>query len=208
MHFATWETITGEENLLVLAERPGDESLFCGGLIARCCRRGRPPFVVVLTDGSASPPPSNAMTADQLANLHDRETRAAVRQLGLPAERLLMAGLLDGTLPAEGPAFNAIVHGLVTIMWARDCNVICAPVPGRLNRAAARFARAVAERSGVGLVFCLTQPDDGADGWYLDITAERAAKHAAIGKHAACPGTTDPLPYERFVRGLAAAACV
>jgi LmbE family N-acetylglucosaminyl deacetylase len=186
-----WETITGNENLLILAARPGDESLIFGGLIARCCRRGRPPFVVVLTDGSAMPAGSNAMSPDQRAARHERETRAAARHLGLPANRLLMAGLLDGAEPREGPAFDALVDGIRLIMWARDCNVICASDQPDIHRIAA----AVAASSGVGLLSRLTHAADTA--WRLDIRPELPAKYAAISEHAAAavPGGLDTAEY-------------
>ena len=159
MPTASWETITSEENLLILAPRPGDESLHCGGLIARCCRRGRPPYVVVLTDG---------LTASDAS--HEAATRAAARRLGLPANRLLLAGLYYNTLPTQGPAFEAIVHGITTVMWARDCNIVCAPWPSPDPArqqddatAAHRIAEAVARESGVGLLSYLTQPEAPAD---------------------------------------------
>ena len=193
MRTASWETITGQENLLILAPRPGDESSHCGGLIARSCRRGRPPYVVVLTDGITASDPS-----------HEAATRAATRVLGLPGNRLLLAGLFYNTLPTLGPAFNAIVHGITTVMWARDCNVICAPWqspdPARQQddaTAAHRIAETVARQSGVGLLYYLTQPDAPADAWRFDITAELMAKRGAIAEHA---GTVaDPLPYEHYL---------
>jgi LmbE family N-acetylglucosaminyl deacetylase len=184
--FASWETITGHENLLILAPHPGDESLFCGGLIARSCRRGRPPFVMVLTDGTAHPQ-SNADTPDRLAALHERETRAAMKCLGLPANRLLMAGLFDGTIPHEGKLFDALVQGVMLVMWARDCNVICAPWQqdtSNDHRAAHRVAAEVAARSGVGLLAYQATNAIPAEGCRLDITPDLPAKRNAIAAHA------------------------
>jgi len=193
-----WETITGNENLLILAARPGDESLIFGGLIARSCRRGRPPFVVVLTDGSTLPAGSNATTPDQLAARHERETRTAVRHLGLPANRLLMAGLLDGAEPRAGPAFEALADGIRLIMWARDCNVICAPSADD-QPDIHRIAAAVAASSGVGLLSCLSRPRNNA--WCLDISAELPAKDAAIAEHAAFGMVGDDESAEFFLPG-------
>ncbi len=177
----TWEAITGNENLLVLAPRPGDEVRLCGGLIAEGCRRGRPPFVVVLTDA-----PGRSL---------EQEARAAARLLGLPADRLLLAGLSYDSLPAEGPAFDAIVHGITMVMWARDCNVICAPGPenGNGDRAAAhRIALAVAERSGVGLLSVMRDC-----GLALDVRGTAEARWAA----AAVYGCQEPVAAtEHFVR--------
>ncbi len=189
MPTACWETLTGSENLLILAPRPGDESRHCGGLIAQCCRRGRPPFVVVLTDGVSA--------ADRS---HEADIRAATRALGLPAGRLLIAGLFCDALPAEGPAFDAIVHGLTMIMWARDCNVVCAPwAAGEHGDVATtqRIAEAVVRRSGVGRLYYLTTDGAAADPWCLDIAAELAAKRRAVAVHDAA--AVDPAPFECFV---------
>jgi len=187
------ETITGNENLLVLAPVPSDESLGCGGLIAACCRRGRPPFVMVLGDGTGTDPAASGDTGG-LANLLERRTRAAVVRLGLPRERLLMAGLYGDDLPNAGPAFEAVVRGVTLVMWARDCNIICAPWPGPDSpdrvRAAYAIAVAVAARSGVGLLAAVGPRGRGAavpDALCLDISADLAAKCAAVAEHAA-PG--------------------
>jgi LmbE family N-acetylglucosaminyl deacetylase len=220
---ATWETITSGENVLILAPHPADESVRCGGVIARCCRRGRPPFVMVLTDGSASPSRSGMASPEQLANLRERETRAATHRLGLPAHRLLMAGLFEGTVPSHGPAFDAVVAGVALVTWARDCNVICSPWPdaGAQDQVGAyRIAVAVAKRTGIELLVCLDPsrpptdlvlPDEPLRGWRLDITPELAAKREAIAEHVSRLGGVEtsklePWRYEVFIRLTAASA--
>ena len=190
--------ITGNENVLVLVPGPAAESVDCGGLIAQCCRRGRPPFVMVLGDGSAS---GNDLPAERLASVHERETRAAVACLGLPVERLLMVGLYDGTIPGDGPVFEAVVRAVVLVMWARDCNVICGPWPdaGVAERATRRIAEEVSARSGVGLL-AYGAPDEGA--LRLDIGADVAAKRAAIAAHGSHPRAGAAVePWEAFVPG-------
>ncbi|MBV8398966.1 MAG: PIG-L family deacetylase [Acetobacteraceae bacterium] len=177
------EMITGNENLLVLAPHPGDESLRCGGLIAQCCRRGRPPFLMVLEDGSATGPYS----PDERASRHEQETRQAVRHLGLPSERLLMVGLYEGTAWSGGPVFEAVVRAVALVMWARDCNVICAPAPQSgdpADEAAHRIAVEVAAQTGVGhLAYAGSPAVGGQRGWRLDISAQLAAKQAGIAAH-------------------------
>ena len=223
---ADLETITGNENVLVLAPGPIEESLACGGLVAASCKRGRPPFVMVLGDGTSSHPGSRDYPPDRLARLHDRETREAVRRLGLPSGRLLMAGLYDALIPEAGPAFDAVVRGVTLVMWARDCNVICAPglqaaSPGA--RATHRIAAAVSASSGVGLLMWASADEEvalaDAEAWRLDITPELPAKRAAVTAHASRLGgvvTDDPepdasyanaatslRPYEIFGRAIA-----
>ncbi|SHI33178.1 N-acetylglucosaminyl deacetylase, LmbE family [Roseomonas rosea] len=199
---AALATVTGEENLLILALQPGDESLDCGGLIAEACRRGRPPFVMVLHDGSASHPGSRAFPPERIAALRERETREAVHRLGLRPERLLMAGLFDGPTPEEGPVFEAIIRAVRLVMWARDCNLILAPWPeGAAGRAAHRIASEVAAGSGVGHIAYAgaraVAPGAAREGWRLGIAAHQPAKRAAIAAHATQGGgvvTDDPAP--------------
>ena len=210
---AMYGALISGENLLILAPRPGDESMACGGLVARCCRHGRPPFVMILTDGSTTSASTGPNTPDELARMHERETRRAVQCLGLPAQRMLMAGLFDGTVPLGGPAFEAVVRGITLVMWARDCNVICAPASnqgGPDQIAASRIAGEVARRSGVRLLR-YTQPGsrspdccDGLDPghlWRIDISRELPAKRAAIKAHATQFDTVSFLdlhPYEEL----------
>ena len=50
------DEITGNRCALILAPHPDDESLGCGGLIAEACARGRPPAVIIVSDGTGSHP--------------------------------------------------------------------------------------------------------------------------------------------------------
>ena len=201
------ETITGNENLLILVPSPGDESLACGGLIAAACRRGRPPFVMVLGDGTAGLAGTQAHTADDVARMRERQTRAAVHCLGLDGDRLLMAGLHDGAIPGEGPVFATVVRAVTLVMWRQDCNVICAPWPAPGSsadeRASFQIAHAVAAASGVGLLAyaggdAAPEPD-AIQGWRLDIKPYQAAKQMALeAAGAALPTATSH--HETYLR--------
>lgn len=178
--------ITKTENLLVLSPHPGDEAAWCGGLIAECCRRGRPPFVIVVDDGSQTGPEETRNSPDELARLHERETRDALERLGLPSERLLMMGLYEGTVPSSGPVFEAIVNAVAVVMWARDCGIICSPAANAGDPEhilAHRIAAEVAARSGVGHLAYLGDSSvvDGA--WPLNIAPRLQAKQAGIASH-------------------------
>lgn len=202
--YAHVAALTGNETLMILAPNPLDETLYCGGLIAACCRMGQPPFVMVLADGSQSQPHSNLHSPEQLAAAHERETREAARRLGLPDGRLLMAGLFDGSIPTGGPVFEALVRAVTLVMWARDCNVLCAPWAGNAaphHGAAARIAAEVARRSGVGLLSYAASA--GVTGIQLDIAGQLAAKQAAMAAHATLLGPGLPggtATHEVFVR--------
>jgi LmbE family N-acetylglucosaminyl deacetylase len=121
------------ENALILAARPGDAVRDFGGLISRLCRQGRPPFVVVLTDG-------NTAGADA-----DRQARAELAACGLDGGRLLMFGIA-GDLPDSGKVFEAAAAALCFVSWRHDCNVLAAPAR------VLPLARAATAMSGLGLV--------------------------------------------------------
>src|ERR1700759_4483419 len=79
------DDIIGEGTCVILAPHPDDESLGCGGLIATCAAAGRPPLVVILTDGAGSHPHSRMFPPDRLRACRAREVRTAVGMLGLEA---------------------------------------------------------------------------------------------------------------------------
>ena len=122
----------GSDNILILVERPGDEVQRFGDLIAALCRAGRPPFVVVLTDGPALDPAADARTRHTLA------------RLGLDGGRMLMFGIA-GEAPRSGPVFQAAVRALCFVTWRHDCNILAAPAGLTF------LAQAVADQSGLGL---------------------------------------------------------
>ena len=121
--------------------------------------------------------------------------------LGLPHERLLMAGVYDGHIPTGGAGFDAVVRAVTLVMWARDCNVICGPWPGgdgdAGRRSASAIAQAVARASGVGLLAYAAGNAPAEGGWRLDITAQLVLKRAAVSAHASQLGQVvldDPAP--------------
>jgi hypothetical protein len=139
------------ENLLLLAARQGDAVRDNAGLIARLCRQGRPPFVVVLTDGN-----QDGARADQQA-------RSELAECGLDGGRLLMFGIA-GEIPEAGPVFDAAVAALNFVSWRHDCNVLCA------SGAALPVAKAAAMASGLGLVRA------GVGGYHLLAAPRRSAR--------------------------------
>ena len=152
-------TIFQSETTLILAERPGDEVRQYGDLIATLCRAGRPPFVVVLSDGTLS------------AGLADRRVRAGLEGLGLATGRMLMFGIA-GDVPTAGPVFEAAVQAVCFVSWRHDCNVLCVASE---TPAVHTLASAAVEASGLGLV---TRPG----GTYRLVAApRRSARDAGQG---------------------------
>jgi LmbE family N-acetylglucosaminyl deacetylase len=172
--------LTGGQNLFVLATAPGDETLCCGALIAEASARGRPPFIAILTDGSTRPLPGTDPAPAATAALHERRTRAAVAELGVPHDWFLMLGLHDGTAPLAGRKFDAVVDAVAMIMWRRDCNLLVATAPSSRpdDRASHAVATAVVTRSGVGLL--LYRAEGWAPGVILHSDRASARRRAAL----------------------------
>ena len=187
---------------LVLAPHPDDESLGCGGLIAESCLAGRPPLVVVATDGAGSHPNSPTRPAPRLRDQREAETRDAVACLGLPPDRLAFLRLPDTRAPTDGPELKQAVDRLGALAAAYGCDAILAPWrhdPHCDHEAAWRMAQVLAARAGHRLLAYpvwgwLIPPDtllDAAqpEGWRLPIAAHLPAKTRAIRSHQTQYGT-------------------
>lgn len=91
--------------LLVVAPHPDDEGLATAGLIKRCLSDGRDVLVLLVTCGDGSKkaaerffkvPDANHEDMRKLGLERSRETRNAMRALGLPEDRLVFLGYPDG----------------------------------------------------------------------------------------------------------------
>jgi LmbE family N-acetylglucosaminyl deacetylase len=181
---------------LVLAPHPDDESLGCGGIIARCVEANALPFVVIATDGAGSHPRSRLYPPERLRAIRMQEAREAVGALGLPPDRVAFLGLPDTKSPMGGAGFDAAVaalarlvrqHGLGSILgpWRHDphCDHLSA------HHLAVAAAASTGCRHWCYPVWGLTLPPetvlDGPvpTGFRIDIAAQRAAKRRAIAAH-------------------------
>jgi LmbE family N-acetylglucosaminyl deacetylase len=199
------DTLLGDERPLILAPHPDDESLGCGGLIAACCQRGRPPFVVILTDGAASHPGSMEYPPDRLRALRAQEARRAVAALGLAPDSLAFFSYPDAALPSS-PEVSARVARLAQ---EQGCSVILAPWlydPHCDHEAAAIIARDAAKLAQCRLLSYpvwgwLLPPDqqlpvNAVAGYKLPIPAHLRAKHNAVAAHASqYSGLIDDSPH-------------
>jgi LmbE family N-acetylglucosaminyl deacetylase len=103
-------TITNGRKVTVLAPHGDDESLGCGGLIAELAAIGRPPVVVIVTDGTGSHPPSVAYPAPRLRDLRENEALAAGTILVVPGDHLNFLQVRDTAIPTSGPESYSFVH--------------------------------------------------------------------------------------------------
>ncbi len=91
------------ERLVVVVAHPDDETLACGGLLARAAEHDLPTVVMVATDGEASHPDSPTASPETLAGRRREELIEAVGILH-PAARLIRLGLPDGRLSGHEDA--------------------------------------------------------------------------------------------------------
>ena len=92
--------------ILVVAPHPDDESLGCGGTIARYTQGGSTVALLVVSDGAALDDKNERAT--NLAAERIQETKAAARILGV--QQVSFLGLPDGRLNQYREAINQAVH--------------------------------------------------------------------------------------------------
>lgn len=72
---------------LVIAPHPDDETIGCGGAIARFCKEGRKVYVLIVTNGDLSTQ-SAIITPDELTAIRRQESLKAMIFFGLPEENI------------------------------------------------------------------------------------------------------------------------
>ena len=194
--FADVTTIVGRAPLLVLAPHADDESLGCGGLIARACAAGLEVHVAVLTDGTMSHPHSAAYPAARLRTVREAEAAEAVAMLGVKPGRLVFLRYKDAAAPRSGRALRDAGDRLAALMRARGIGTVlaswrhdphCDHVAA--HRIAARACRLTGARQLAYAVWGWTLPAERrlprvrVRGWRLEIAAELPVKRRAIACH-------------------------
>jgi LmbE family N-acetylglucosaminyl deacetylase len=205
------DAIVGAGTLLILAPHPDDESLGCGGLIAACCAAGRPPFVLVLTDGTGSHPRSRLYPPLRLKKARKAEARRAMAALGLGPSHFAFLGLPDTAAPHDGADFDRAGAAIAARARAIGCTTVAAPWqhdPHCDHLAAHRMAKTAAAQLGLRHVAYpiwgwTLPPGDALDatiaGGRLDIERHLPAKRRAIAAHKSQHGaliTDDPTGFQ------------
>jgi len=182
--------------LVVLAPHPDDESLACGGIIARACEDGRATRIVVVSDGAGSHPNSRTHPRQKLRTLREAEALEAAHELGLDARNVTFLRLPDRLVPSEGPRAGQAVAKIVRcledvgakalfVSWRHDAHAD--------HQACYRLARAAQcafpsvrlyEYTVWGAALPpMTAVEEPTDGFRIDIAALRAKKLRAIAAH-------------------------
>jgi len=90
------------EKIIVFAPHPDDETLGCGGTIAKRIDEGYEVIIVIMTDGRHSYLEMLGITKDptpnELKEIRKEELKKATRILGVPEENLIFLDFIDGTL--------------------------------------------------------------------------------------------------------------
>jgi len=157
---------------------------------------GRPPLVVILTDGSGSHPGSQQFPRSKLAALRAAEVIHAAGILGLPVDRLMFLHERDTHAPHSGPAFDSVVRRMTALVQAFGCSVILAPWrhdPHCDHEAAAMIGRETARITGIRqlaypiwgwlLPKVVAVEEATVRGWRLDVTSHLPIKWRAIAAH-------------------------
>lgn len=103
--------------VVVIAPHPDDEILGIGGLCARLSGAGIPVTVIAVTDGGASHPGSPTLAPSQLIERRLGERRAALRELGLSAAKVIRLRLPDGRVAEHE---SRLRHALGQLMKTGD----------------------------------------------------------------------------------------
>jgi LmbE family N-acetylglucosaminyl deacetylase len=106
-----------EAPAVVIAPHQDDETLACGGVIARKRNEGLPVHVIFITDGSASHPGHPRLGPAEIATLRAGEAMHAMTYLGVERAAVHFLNEPDGTLKTIAPdRREALVRRLTQIM--------------------------------------------------------------------------------------------
>lgn len=128
----TAESYLSVKNILVIAPHPDDESLGCGGLIAKLAAMGRHFHTVFVTDGGASHLGSHKWSRQRIATLREQEAEEALSRLGIADQPRTFLRLHDAEMPPVSSAdwhsasgkvdeiLGTFLPDLVLLPWRRD----------------------------------------------------------------------------------------
>lgn len=110
----------GSERVLVVAPHPDDETVGCGGTIARHIEARDQVRVLVVTDGGNSR--AGGVERDEMRRLREMEAHAAMRALG--TVDLVQLGLPEGSWTPDDlqrPLEAILRHGPPSLIYAPSC---------------------------------------------------------------------------------------
>lgn len=142
--------------ILIASPHPDDETLGCGGLIARCATQGCSITVLAMTNGEASHPGDRAWQ-EKLGDIRKNEQYSALKALGLAEPDVVSLGLPDGGLERLGKEQGELIEARIwEVMQARGIRTIFVPAVDDCHsdhRVTARLLAAVALKHPVDHFF-------------------------------------------------------
>ena len=137
--------------VLVVAPHPDDEALGCGPLVAELALAGRPPELVVVTDGAASHPGSPTVAPADLVRLRRAESEASAAALGTAPPTFL--DVPDGAVAAHsGGVIAALETALRRLGPGATLVGPCSGDGHPDHEAVAAACREAADRTGATLL--------------------------------------------------------
>jgi LmbE family N-acetylglucosaminyl deacetylase len=185
---------------LVVAPHPDDESLGCGGTIARLRQAGVPVSVLTVSDGTQSHPNSVSYPADRLRQTREAEMIEALAVLGVGVDAVTFLRQPDARVPTpEQPDFERVVCEVVSLLKKIDPTTVLLPWrrdPHRDHRATWQILNAALSRvkkppRRLEYIVWLWERADPADWpqpnealcWRVDIGPVLDVKKRAIAAH-------------------------
>jgi LmbE family N-acetylglucosaminyl deacetylase len=115
---------------LVIAPHQDDETLGCGGVIARLTQAGDRAIVVFVTDGGACQL-AKWMDRDAVVALRRQEAEAACAALGVPPDDLVFLNVADGKV---GELFDSVAERIGAVIDRYAPTILFAPFIGDDHR--------------------------------------------------------------------------
>lgn len=113
--------------VLIASPHPDDETLGCGGLIARCAGIACPVSVLLMTNGEGSHPGDTAWQ-EKLGNIRKREQHRALKALGLKKPDIIPLALSDGGLEQlSDEMYERVVAVIQDVIQSRRIRTVFVP---------------------------------------------------------------------------------
>lgn len=164
---------------MIVAPRPGDGVLGCGGLICAALERGVALRVVALTAGEGSHPGSTDYPPRALGTVREHEQFAALRALGWKAPEIHRLRVPDGGIVAAPSQTRERVRELL-----KGSSGVFVTAPGTDAEHGAAAALVDAHASAAPVFQYSVEPSSSREGRIeLDIGMWRVLKRVAISCH-------------------------
>lgn len=190
--------------ILIASPHPDDETLGCGGIIARCANARHSLSILAMTNGDASHP-GDKVWRKKLGKTRQREQRNALKVFGFSNPDIIPLELPDGELDQlRGEMREQIVELIQDVIRSRDIRTLFVPAIDDCHgdhRETAKLLAQAAQGSSVQYIFSYQiwppnlrppQVPTSEIAYTHDISDLLPLKHRAVQKHRSQLSTVDP----------------